>query len=278
MSDFISWVIRNGRTSDFSERVVFWRELYVKKIAGKQNEVRIAANHAALAAALELFAEYMGDAWAFSGETVKCFCDTCLVERMIEAAQAVEEELAATIFVNHLKDLISSQQVLLEGGEERIELDRKDQDRLVGKVIRVVSTGSSHPTFKKSPQPIDSGDIIGISIHLALAKVQEFLRRQGKPALTISEQSLIQQLTALGLLLGKDGATLGPDASGEKSFNHRVNGGQVRLVLFRAETLGYADKPTEYAGMGTDGPQVSAAPATVAFGNDRVSGALPHSR
>jgi len=80
--------------------------------------------------------------------------------------------------------------------------------------------------------------VIGISIPQALSKVQEHLRKQGKPLIQVRESTLVQQLIALGQMVGKDGQPIDAKSRGEKTQNTRLGGTQTRVVRFLAATLG----------------------------------------
>jgi len=65
---------------------------YQGEIARRQNDARIAGNHALLAAASEQFADYLSDVWADAKEDVRQFAEVDLGDLVEETAGAVEEE------------------------------------------------------------------------------------------------------------------------------------------------------------------------------------------
>ncbi len=65
---------------------------YQGEIAWRQNDVRIAGNHALLAAASEQFADYLSDVWADGKEEVRQFAAVDLGNLVEETAGAVEQE------------------------------------------------------------------------------------------------------------------------------------------------------------------------------------------
>ena len=68
--------------------------------------------------------------------------------------------------------------------------DDKNRAAVVG---RIVAGGSSD----------DRDQVVELSLAMALQAVQRSLRQQGKPALQVSEKTLIAQLEAEGLLLDR---------------------------------------------------------------------------
>jgi hypothetical protein len=243
MAHLIHFVIKNQLNFEFHERVEKWNDFYLGELRRNMNAGRIAANHAALAAALELFAKYMGDAWQGSEQTVREFCEGYLVERVHSAAGEVAADLPATIFLDTLRELIATEQVLLDGLGKWIDPDKRDQDRVVGKKV------CDSPPEKRCFQTDFGGslrayfDVIGIRLSLALAKVQDLLVRQGKPRLAIKNQTLIQQLTTLGLLVDQNGKPFEARSKGSKSAVLSLGGNSSRMVMFLAGTLAIPDEP-----------------------------------
>src|SRR5262249_17056213 len=79
MTDFMRWVIAEGRGQDFRDQVTHWRDCYYEDIAGQQNDIRIAGTIALLAAGFEQISEYLADAWPEQEEAACWFQGRCLV-------------------------------------------------------------------------------------------------------------------------------------------------------------------------------------------------------
>ena len=179
----------------------------------------------------------MGDAWEGSAEIVRSFCDDYLADRVKTAAGAVEADMPARIFLDSLRELISTEQVLLEGLSGAIDHDRRDQDRLVGRMINEKPLRHGDRSVTLSKRVIHLESLVGISIPRAVAKVQAFLQQQGKAKLEVRDATLIQQLAALGFLYHNDGKPLDGDAPGEKSCTMRLSGKNARMVSLHAIAL-----------------------------------------
>ncbi len=80
MADFIADIIRNKKGVTFIERLDHWSQFYYEKVAGRQNDARIAGNHALLAAAFEQFADYLSDVWAEAKDAAREFAEVDLVD------------------------------------------------------------------------------------------------------------------------------------------------------------------------------------------------------
>jgi hypothetical protein len=67
--------------------------------------------------------------------------------------------------------------------------------------------------------------------------------------LTFQNQTLIQQLTTMRLLVDPDGTPYGHNAKGSKSRNLSLCGEQTRMVMFLAGTLAIPDEPGNTGGI-----------------------------
>jgi hypothetical protein len=170
MTDFLAWVIREGRGAVFAGRVEHWQREYYGRIAGRQNDARISGTHALLAAAFEQMAAYLGDVWPGAAEAAEAFA-TADVERMVSAsAGAAEADQASAVFLEALR-------ALLEWGRVRLEspggaAGEKGRGAVVG---RILAGGSP-----------DEDRVVELSVAMALRAVQPSLRQQGRPPLQVS--------------------------------------------------------------------------------------------
>jgi hypothetical protein len=120
----------------------------------------------------------------------------------------VREQQPSQVFWHTLLDLIEHREVILNQYDH----------------------GNGHVIGKRSTQ---HGDLFLVSTNLALGAVQEALRRQGRPLLQITEQTLLEQLCADGRLLNGQGQALTPDSSESPTQQVRVNGQRVRCFVIR---------------------------------------------
>jgi hypothetical protein len=214
-ADFIRWLIAEGRTAGFAERVERHRELFYKDITGRQNDARIASNFALLAAAVEEFAEFMGDAWPSREAQVRDYVEQDLLAMRDQLLGIAREQQASEIFLNTLRTLLAYKKVRFQDGLQ------KSLDVFPGDVIGKVA-----------------GEFYEVSIPLARAAVQEQLKRQGRDLLKISDAALIQDLQAAGKLIPPP--TKG-GSQGEKSHSVRVDGRKLRCVRIPKAELGDED-------------------------------------
>ncbi len=104
--------------------------------------------------------------------------------------------------------------------------DARSRSSVVG---RVVAGGSADDG--------EGGRVVELSLAMASQAVQRSLRQQGKPAIQISEKTLIAQLEADGLLLDKDNRTIAPGQSGTKSRQVRIDRKRVRVIRIKLDDL-----------------------------------------
>ncbi len=221
MADFLAWIIYEGRGAVFAERVEHWQGYYYRSIAGRQNDARIASNHALLAAAFEQMATYLGDVWPEAAEEAEEFA-TVDVARMVAASVgSAEADQGSTVFMEALR-------ALLDWGRVRLEAPsgagvEKNRGAVVGRII--------------AGGPPEGGQIVELSVAMALQAVQRTLRQQGKPALQVSEKTLITQLEAEGLLLDQDNRPIEPGRGGNRSRQVRIERRRVRVIRIKLADL-----------------------------------------
>ena len=79
--------------------------------------------------------------------------------------------------------------------------------------------------------------VVELSLAMALQAVQRSLRQQGKPAIQISEKTLIAQLEAEGLLLDRANRPIAPGQSGTRSRQVRIERKRVRVIRMKLDDL-----------------------------------------
>jgi hypothetical protein len=228
MADFLAWVIREGRGAVFAERVEHWQRHYYQSIAGRQNDARIAGNHALLAAAFEQMAAYLEDVWPAAAEEAEEFALEDVARMVAASVGSAEADQGSNVFLEALRALLDWGRVRLEapgggaGGE-------KNRGAVVG---RIVAGG-----------PVDGDRVVELSLAMALQAVQRSLRQQNKPPLQVSEKTLISQLEAEGVLLDRDNRPLAPGGAGNRSRQVRIERRRVRVIrMTLADLLGPEDE------------------------------------
>jgi hypothetical protein len=168
---------------------------------------------------------------------------------VVEAASAVEAETPARTFLSILGELIAFERVRIEGLGHMIRSDEKsEKDKIIGRLV-CDNTWRSLVTL----DDVSDEDCIMLSIPLALKAVQEQLRGQGRPQLQISTRTLLDQLTALELLLDDANQTIGKDQPGEKTTKTRiggksVNAARIKVKAFRTDWCVKTAPPSRAAG------------------------------
>jgi hypothetical protein len=219
MADFLAWVIRERRGATFAGRVEYWQGIYYRSIAGRQNDARIAGNHALLAAAFEQMAAYLRDVWPEAVEEAERFAAADVAGMVAASVGAAEEDQGSAVFLESLR-------ALLDWGRVRLEVPggaagEKGRGAVVGRIV-----------------PGAEG-VAELSVALALGAVQRSLRQQGKPPLQVSEKTLIAQLKAEGLLLDGANRPIEPGRGGHRSRQVRIERRRVRVIPIRlADLLG----------------------------------------
>jgi hypothetical protein len=209
MADFIRHLIVAGRLEGFAGRVAAHRERFYADIIGRPNDARIAGNFALLAAAFQEFALYLGDVWPDWEELARVYVEEDLVALRDRTLGIARQQQASEVFLDTLRPLLAHNKVRFQGDKE------------VWSLTPVAVIGKA------------AGEVYEVSIPMALAAVQEQLRRQGRDPLKVSDSALIQELEAAGKVVPPP--TKG-GAKGEKSHSIRVDGRKVRCVRIpRAE-------------------------------------------
>jgi hypothetical protein len=128
---------------------------------------------------------------------------------------------------------------LMHWGRVRLELigggaAGKDRGAVVGRIV--------------------AGDeeVVELSVAMALGAVQRSLRQQGKPALSVSEKTLISQLEAEELLVDGANRPIEPGRGGKHSRQVRIAKKRVRVIGMRLADLPGSDdeSPEESSGSG----------------------------
>jgi hypothetical protein len=247
MADFLARVIREGRGAVFADRAEYWQRHYYAMIGGRQNDARIAGNHALLAA-FEQMATYLADVWPEAAEAAMEFA-TVDVARMVKASVgSAEEDQASAVFLDTLR-------ALLDWGRARIEGlggadGEKDRGAIVGRII--------------ADATVDGDRVVELSMAMALQAAQRSLRQQGKPPLQVSEKMLIAQLHAEELLLDRDNQPVVPGQGGTHSRQVRIGQRRVRVIRMKLDDMLDPDEEAGGEEAGSDErtasrPQTSAA-------------------
>ena len=248
---FIANVIRDGLAERFKARVNHWKRRYLERVEGRTNDTRIATNHACLAAAFELFADFMSDVWDGADDAARAFADEYIAALVVEAAGAVEDETPARTFLDTLRELIIYNRIRIDGIGPWIDRsDRGEVDRIVGRLDN-----------RSTPLPCglnqDSDErVIQLSIPLAMKAVQEQLRGQGRQQLQISERTLLDQLASLGYLLDSDNRPISEEQDGAKTYKTRIGGRSINAARIKAAVLRVAasdEKVPPHQATGTTG-------------------------
>jgi len=232
MADFLRWTIAGGRPEAFRGRVAVLQRAYYEPIAGRQNDLRIATNFALLGAAFEEFAAYLADAWDGAKAEAATFIEVDLPAMRDRMVGAVQDQLPSAIFLEELRTLIATGRVRLAAGPRSIPPERNDRiDRipLVGRKVPM-SMGGESTGRAKDP-------VVEISLKSALREIQRSLTDQRRPELKASESALVDQFIADGLLLDCEGVAFEIGQKGEKTYNRRVEGAQLRVARFPAWVL-----------------------------------------
>jgi hypothetical protein len=207
-ADLIRWLIDRGYPGRFEGRVRELQAYFYNGVSDRQNALRVASNIALLAAGLQAAAEYFADVWPGAGARVKEFIEKDLAALRDGMLASAKEEQESEVFLRTLSELAAWGAVVIDGCQVATRQEGP-RPRLVGSLARTV------------PEPV-----VHLSMALALAEVQENLRKQNRPLLKATEQTLIGQLR-------KDGWVI------ETGKNHRINGVQTRCVVLKAAALSF---------------------------------------
>jgi hypothetical protein len=226
MADFLAWVIREGRGAVFAERVELRQSHYYRSIAGRQNDARIAGNHALLVAAFEQMAAYLEDVWPEAASDAEEFALGDVARMVAASVGSAEQDQGSAVFLEALRALLDWGRVRLEapgGGGAGVAIDAKNRGAVIGRTI--------------ADGPEDEDRVVELSLAMALQAVQRSLRQQGKPPLQVSEKTLIAQLEAEGLLLDRDNRPVAPGSAGNRSRQVRIERKRVRVIRMKLTDL-----------------------------------------
>ena len=239
MPAFIQHLVAHGRTAQFAARVEDRYKYYYAGIAGENNDIRIAGNFALLAAAFEEIAAFLGDAWPGREHEAHAFITEDLVAIRDEMLAAVRQQQASEVFLTTLRALVMNGYVQIRNWQPEHVSSEKVFDR---------------PTIGRRVNPTHPGQAPAFDIvtTLALAAVQEHLRRQGKPPLPATDKALIQQMAGDGKLLDKENNPILPESGGDHTWAAKV-AGETRNVfrISASELIGETTTTTLNAGGGT---------------------------
>lgn len=210
MADFVHHLITRGRIPNFAGRVQHLQQFYYRDIAGQQNDARIASNFAMLGAAFEEFCSYMADVWPEASVAAHEFVSDDLTAIRNEMLGIVREQQASEVFLATLWTLMQQSQVKIRNWyPEGAPYDASSTKPLVGRNVFA------------SPAALQ---VFEIATSMAMEAVHESLRRQGKPALPVTERTLLDQLAQAGVLLDEQNQPLSAEAGGERTRLARIEG------------------------------------------------------
>ena len=233
MADFLRWTIAGGRPEAFRDRVAVLQGAYYEPIAGRQNDLRIATNFALLGAAFEEFAAYLADVWDGARAEAATFVEVDLPALRDRMVGAVQDQLPSATFLEELRTLIATGRVRLAGGgAPRTTLPAGDRSAHVPLVGRLAALG-----LQGEPAGRANAPVVEISLKSALREIQGSLADQRRPELRITEGALVDQFIADGLLLDGQGVPFKVGQKGDKTYNHRTEGNQLRVARFPACVL-----------------------------------------
>jgi hypothetical protein len=234
MAGFIGHVIAEGRGVEFAERVRELQAFYYGPIAGAQNDLRIAANHALLGAAFEEFAGYLGEVGAEWGRQARLYVDRDLAEIRDEMIGAVKEQQPSEIFLATLRSLVENARARIHGWSSPLAESGSSHAPTIGKVIK---------RAEGRPFAID------LNMTMAMECVQDSLRRQGRPPLSTSARAMLDQLAGDGKLLDQTGRPIGRDAQGRKTRDVNIAGSTFKAFRLSSVTLLGPDPTPKAASM-----------------------------
>ena len=163
-----------------------------------------------MAAFLE-FAAFLGDAWPGREQEAEAF-RADLVALRDEMLAEVRQQQASEVFLATLRALVMNGYVQIKDWQpEHVISEKVSTSRSIGR------QGQCEPIRAQAP-------MFDIVTTLALAAVQDHLRRQGKPPLAVSEKALIQQLAGDGKLLDKDNQPIAPESGGDHTWAANLAG------------------------------------------------------
>jgi hypothetical protein len=202
MAGFIGWLLATGRTGEFADRVKEYERQYYAAVRGQNNDARVSANLAVLAAAHAQFAEYLGDVWPDWADQVRWFGEEHVPGLLSRMMTAVREQRPIEIFWGTLSDLVR---------HGHVRLDQADDDS------RGEAIGKYLPASRQ---------LVLVSSELALAAVQKSLTDQKRPPLSLRPEEIPGLLRKEGRLRDRSGKPVAPESPGP-------GGGTAQLRLER---------------------------------------------
>lgn len=224
MAGFLAHLIADGRLDGFSDRFAACKEIHYTQVAGQANDARIAGNFGLLAASVFEFARYLGrlGAWPAWRAEIREFSERDLPAVRDAMLGRVADEQPSNLFLGTLRDLLAARAIRLVSwplarhwGDE----GKGDRTPIVGRIKEGVAE---------------------VMPEIALGQVQEALRKQGRPELAVSKETLLDQLAADGCLLDRQGGKIRVGAR-RRTFQVRVLGpAEARPYVIRlpAQMLG----------------------------------------
>jgi hypothetical protein len=217
MADFIAWLLQQGRTLEFADRVKEYEVRYYQQVCGQPNDARVAANLAVLAAAHAQFAEYLGDVWPSWQSEVKRFGEEQIPALLTEMMGAVREQRPIEIFWNTLCDLVAHGRVRL------YESEMNRNAPIIGKYLPA------------------SRNLVCVASGLALAEVQKSLADQQRPSLPLRPADIPGLLRKEGKLVDEAGRTISPDGAAAtaatKQLRIECGGPAIRCFIVNQKQL-----------------------------------------
>ena len=110
------------------------RATTIESIAGRQNDARIAGNHALLAAAFEQMAAYLGTSGPRPGEAAEEFATVDVAGMVAASVGSAEEDQGSAVFLEALRALLDWGRVRFES-RRAARAGEKDRGAVVGRII-----------------------------------------------------------------------------------------------------------------------------------------------
>ena len=227
MADFIRHVLANGRPAVFLTRVAALQDQFCQASQGHENSVRVAGNFAMLAAAFEEMAEYLKDVWAEAEEAKRVFVEQHIPALRGATLSDVHEQKASCVFLSTLAMLVKQGSVQIRG--LYVEGGTPVTGTPIGKKVFQARTC---PAANLTVAPATGGQVgatheqqesvLQIWTAAAFAEVQQSLRQQARPPLTLTLPALLQQLREDGVLLDAEGKLMPPESDDDATTQVRI--------------------------------------------------------
>jgi hypothetical protein len=237
MADFIRHLIANNRGPAFATRVAELQARYYREVTGSDNDVRIAGNFAMLAAAFEEFADYLRDAWQGADEAKRVFVERHVPELRQATLADVSDQKASRLFLSTLAVLVQQGAVRINGHLPGGTAS-PGMAPLIGKTVPAdeprwqdAPTTAAPAVGRRAPIARHEDTALEIWTSAALGQVQQALRQQGKPLLSVTEKTLLQQLREDGVLLDRNNQPLAHE--GTEDATRQLKIGETNRKAFR---------------------------------------------